>query len=124
MRLFVDDVRNPPDDGEWWIVARTAAEAMQSLELYGMALRGLGYTNINNSILSLDHDLGDADTLTGYDIAAWLEKEVITNGMIPPKYLRVHSANPVGRDRILQCFRSIIRFWEQAGKQEIPEIIP
>ena len=70
--------------------------------------------------LSLDHDLGE-NVPTGYDVAAWLEAQVYMRGMVPPKLLKVHSANPVGKARILQTFQSIARYCEANG-MEIPQI--
>jgi hypothetical protein len=58
---------------------------------------------------------------TGYDVATWLEKAVLTKGVKPPKILRVHSANPVGRARILQAFKSIANYCAANG-MEIPQV--
>lgn len=113
MKLFVDDERPMPTNGNW-IISRTPAGAIQ---LMVWAVQNPGN---RIEILSLDHDLGE-NVPTGYDIAAWLEKEVITKGMIPPKVLKVHSANPVGRARILLAFKSIARYCEQNG-MEVPTI--
>jgi len=103
MNIFVDDERMPPAPEWQWEVFRDCGKAIAAI------VRNQG----NIEILSLDHDMGQ-DVPTGYDIASWLEKEVWTNGMIPPKILRVHSANPVGKQRILQCFESIVRFCFQS----------
>ncbi len=46
--------------------------------------------------LSLDHDLGDDDHGTGYDVVVWVEEQVYVNDFIPPK-IKVHSANPSAR---------------------------
>lgn len=46
--------------------------------------------------INLDHDLGDDNRGTGYDVIPWIEKEVITNPFIPP-LIRVHSANVSAR---------------------------
>lgn len=58
--------------------------------------------------LSLDHDLGDGDG-TGYGVLAWLEEQVARNGMEPPELIHVHTANPVGRERMHACIASIWR---------------
>jgi hypothetical protein len=92
MKLFVDDERKPPCDD--WEVARNALSAYIFLNLHAT---GAPYCI---EILSLDHDLGE-DCQTGYDVAAWLEEQVYTGNVLPPKVLKVHSANPVGRARIL-----------------------
>lgn len=113
MKLFVDDERAMPADGGW-IISRTGSGAIDTLQWV--------FENPPNrvDVLSLDHDLGD-DSYSGYHVAAWLELQVHTANFVPPKVLKVHSANPVGRARILQAFQSIARFCEQNG-MEIPKI--
>ena len=103
MRLYLDDVRNPPDDGGGpWTICRTAEEAK--------ALLMLGPVNE----ATLDHDLGhcpQCDVVeereegmicvdsapcghlrTGYDLVRWMT----INHVWPRTKPRVHSANPVG----------------------------
>lgn len=113
MKLFVDDERQSPQDGGW-ITAIDAAEAIRLINLERTVPGNV------IEILSLDHDLGE-NVPTGYDVAVWVERQVYLDGMIPPKVLKVHSANPVGRARILQTFQSIARFCERNGMQ-IPKI--
>ena len=66
INVYLDDLRPPP---EGFILARDALECRLLL---------LG-NNIN--ILSLDHDLGDTNTETGYDFCKWL----VEAGMYEPK---------------------------------------
>jgi hypothetical protein len=87
MKLFVDDIRNPPDNT--WTVARNYYEAIEYLS---------GAEQI--TAISLDHDLG-IGTPTGYDIAKWIEKKAVEGKFILPKCLRCHSQNPVGKRNIL-----------------------
>ncbi|EOZ5442478.1 cyclic-phosphate processing receiver domain-containing protein [Vibrio vulnificus] len=35
--------------------------------------------------MSLDHDLGDDEHSTGYDVVLWIEEAVATQGFQPPK---------------------------------------
>ncbi|WP_407829907.1 cyclic-phosphate processing receiver domain-containing protein [Vibrio vulnificus] len=35
--------------------------------------------------ISLDHDLGDDEHSTGYDVVLWIEEAVATQGFQPPK---------------------------------------
>lgn len=56
--------------------------------------------------VSIDHDLGDDERGTGYDVLLWLEEQVITAGMRPPK-LSVHSANSSARLKMEAAIRSI-----------------
>lgn len=46
--------------------------------------------------LSLDHDHGDDERGTGYDVVLWIEEAVMTRGFKPPK-ITVHSANSSAR---------------------------
>ena len=93
--LFVDDIREAP---EGWDVARTYDEAIEML------------SKTDYDVLSLDHDLADVHYAcgetegfcekTGYDIALWLAERK-NDGGYTPIIIHCHSANPVGRDRIL-----------------------
>lgn len=103
-KLFLDDIRNPPDQS--WVVVRSYNEFVAYIEEHGMP-----------EVISFDHDLADAhyvhpnsdssdpipyssyDEKTGYDCAKWL----ITNNLHGyPKRVIVHSFNPVGAENILQ----------------------
>lgn len=95
MKLFLDDIRDPPDNT--WTVARTMLEAKVLLES--------GY--FEYKVLSLDHDLGK-NTQTGYDLMKWIEKETHDNEyFLLPKKITIHSANPVGRKNMENAIRSI-----------------
>ncbi|MBA5846182.1 MULTISPECIES: cyclic-phosphate processing receiver domain-containing protein [Gordonia] len=74
MKLWVDDLRTPPDGWAW---AKTSAEAIGMLTDHAVTEP------------SLDHDLGGDDTTR--PVVLWMcEHEVW------PEVVRVHSANPVG----------------------------
>lgn len=95
--IFLDDVRNPPNDK--WIVTRTAGAAYQAvLENYKAG---------KTIILSLDHDLGE-DIPTGYDLLNWLEKDIVTDASFRPDIgFLIHSANPVGKDNMARAIKAI-----------------
>jgi len=59
--------------------------------------------------LSLDHDLGDDQRGTGYDVLLWIEQEVFLHQFILPANITVHSANPAGRKRMFAAIDSILR---------------
>jgi hypothetical protein len=82
MRVFVDDTRRPPSDE--WILARNFDEAIHLL----------GTRDVIE--VSLDHDLG-IESRSGYDICKWMVENDVW-----PRYVCVHTANPVGRDNMLQ----------------------
>jgi len=89
IKLFIDDIRNPPTDD--YVVVRSYAEAV-------------GYMRINGcpDYISFDHDLGD-NVPTGYDIAKWMvERDLNDKGKFIPAnfHFDVHSANPVGAENI------------------------
>jgi hypothetical protein len=95
MKLFLDDVRNPPDNS--WTVTRDAHKCIALLKLGKV------------EVISLDHDLGE-NTPTGYDVLKWIEKVTALGEFTPPKEIRVHSANPVGRGVMDAAIVSIRRF--------------
>lgn len=105
-KLFLDDMRKPPD---WtWDVVRNYQQFVRFITLNGVP-----------DIISFDHDLGQEhyevidwdgklhDHLngqipydkftekTGYDCAKWL----VEGNLLPKSYL-VHSLNPVGAQNI------------------------
>lgn len=103
MKLWLDDVRPAPD--ETWTHAETAEEAIELIKT-GRVTQ-----------VSLDHDLGIARK-TGYDVACFIEAMAHT-GQIPPiKKFAVHSANPVGRERMVQALRSARDAWEENDDHE------
>lgn len=96
--LYVDDVRDPPEDGTIWVVAREFHTACQILKD--------NWDRIN--YVSLDHDLGDVGTATGYDIISWIEREIISGRRSNHFTFNVHSANPSGAARIRQVANKLM----------------
>lgn len=89
MKLWVDDVRSAPDES--WDVARDYATAC-------VLFRSGDYTCV-----SLDHDLGDFHNgreYSGYDVLLFIVEELFRTGREVPE-IRIHSANPVGYERML-----------------------
>jgi hypothetical protein len=84
MRVYLDDERQTPDS---WVRVYWPNEAIALLE-QGCVTE-----------ISLDHDLGDDDRGTGYDVITWIEEAVVVKGFNPP-IIRVHSANPGARARM------------------------
>ena len=86
MKIWVDDLREPPDNT--WLWCKTSDEAMVFLVLSARS-SWCGTCRVDE--ISLDHDLGGDDTtrplvLFMAESGAWPEK------------VHVHSANPVGRE--------------------------
>ena len=94
IRVFLDDERNAPDG---WVRAYWPNEVIHLLESGGV------------EELSLDHDLGDDNRGTGYDVILWIEEAVATRGFVPPN-ISVHSANSSAREKMLAGIQSIMRF--------------
>ena len=64
----------------------------------------------NVDFISFDHDLGQGKT--GYDVAKHIE-EGAHNGTLHPIYYKVHSANPVGAERIHLAMESAWKAWRE-----------
>lgn len=58
--------------------------------------------------ISLDHDLGDDDRGTGYDVVLWIEEAVALRRFVPPR-MTVHSANSSARIKMEAGIAAIIR---------------
>ena len=92
MKIYLDDMRQAPIG---WTLVKTAQEAL-------IALSTEKVTHI-----SLDHDLGDDESGTGYDVILWIEREVIINGFVPPG-IKIHTANISARKKMEMGLKSII----------------
>ena len=84
MKFYLDDERETLQD---WIRVYWPDEAIELLRS-GEVIE-----------ISLDHDLGDDNRGTGYDVVKWIEEEVATNDFDPP-IIRVHSANVSARKKM------------------------
>ncbi len=102
MRIFLDDERQAPDG---WVRAFWPSEVIALLKTDQV------------QELSLDHDLGDDDRGTGYDVIVWIEEAVALRGFVPPR-IRVHSANASARDKMIAGVAAIERLL--ASRRENP----
>jgi len=95
MRVFLDDERATPDGWErvYW-----PDEAIALLETGEV------------TEISLDHDLGDDERGTGYDVVLWIEESVAVREFEPPRIV-VHSANTSARAKM------------EAGIKKIKEMV-
>lgn len=102
MKIWLDDIRLPPDDT--WTWCKTVASAQV-------------YFHFGSvwpiEVISFDHDLGD-NVPTGYDLAKYIEANCATGKNIMPKAWAIHSANPVGRENIRKAMESAERFLTSA----------
>lgn len=104
MKVYLDDLREAPPG---WVRAHTPEEVI--------ALLRTGEVRA----LSLDHDLG-LDTpvaeRTGYSVLVWLEREVGEGrwrSRLPE--IGIHSASPVGRERMRRAIDAINRLHAADG---------
>jgi hypothetical protein len=99
MRIFLDDERPAP---QGWVRAFWPDEVIALLKAGGV------------TEVSLDHDLGNDDRGTGYDVVLWVEEAVATRGFVPPR-LVVHSANSSARAKMEQGIAKIERLISNAS---------
>ena len=91
-KLWLDDERPEP---EGWVRAKTAGHAV-------MLLASGTFGEV-----SLDHDLGPDSAGTGYQVACWLEEQVMTDPSFPVPLVHVHTANASARGKMMQAVRNI-----------------
>lgn len=96
LKIWLDDIRPMPQDFNLHV--QTVAEAIDKLKTNHVVL------------ISLDHDLGDYDTKTGYDVAKFIEESAFDGSLIPLE-IRIHSANPIGVNNMKMCINNAYKFW-------------
>jgi hypothetical protein len=97
-KMFIDDERFPPGNGEGWLICRD----------FGMVKRYVEFNGIPDHI-SFDHDLGDGKE-TGFDIAKYLvECDLDGIHTFPDNFsFYVHSMNPIGKVNIQSLLDSYL----------------
>ena len=95
IKLWLDDVRTPPDESWTWV------------KTYDKALEYITRNVVSE--ISFDHDLGTKQT--GYDVAKAIEYYAYYDIIVYRMVWHIHSANPVGRRNIEQAMQSADRFW-------------
>lgn len=100
--LFIDDRRDPPDDGRAWTLARTAPEAIAIVAGQGVPVR-----------IAFDHDLGPLPDGTTHEVTMflrWFEDYVLDHrpDMTTFQY-SVHSDNSPGAKNIRLWMDSLLR---------------
>lgn len=100
-KLWIDDERKPTLDWDW---ARNYTD--------GLYLIATG----DYVLVSMDHDLGDPNGNTGYDILCEVERQIAKGGWwVPLPEFIVHSANPVGRANMERAIAAIRRLADEVG---------
>lgn len=93
MKLWLDDIRRPPDDSWEWCSN-------------GHEFRDWLHSDWRHTIthISFDHDIatydGYGNEITGYTCLCWVEKLAFTDANFELPEMTVHSANPVGRQKM------------------------
>lgn len=95
MKLWLDDLRPAPEGWHW---VKTAWDAIEMLGRGGVLE------------VSLDHDLGEPEHGTGYDVAKFVEAEAF-HGRLARFAWRVHSANPTGAERMTIALERADGYW-------------
>ena len=93
LKVFLDDERPTPDG---WTRAYWPDEAIEHLKSGAV------------TEISLDHDLGDDERGTGYDVLLWIEEQVALHGFEAPT-ISVHSANSSARQKMEAAIAAIWR---------------
>lgn len=86
MKLWIDDVRTPPDNDSDWVWVKTSKNAIEIIDKI---------TSITE--ISFDHDLGGDDTTI--PVVNHLE-QLAYHIQITPCVMKIHSQNPVGRKNL------------------------
>lgn len=94
MKIFLDDIRTPPDDT--WTLAKWPNKVIEYLKTGKV------------TEISLDHDLGDDERGNGNDVILWIEEQVCTN-MYHPPVIHIHTANVSARKKMEAGVESIYR---------------
>ncbi len=84
MKIYLDDERETPLGWHRTFWPKETIELLQSETV---------------TELSLDHDLGDDERGTGYDVILWIEEQVALTDYVPP-VMQVHSANSSARTKM------------------------
>ena len=95
LMLFLDDERHTP---QGWVRTYWPDETIEVLK------------GGDVEVLSLDHDLGDDERGTGYDVLLWLEEAVKMRGFVPPSVISIHSDNAAVRDKMEAAIRQIYTY--------------
>lgn len=108
--IYLDDERQCPQG--FHFAPKTAKETIHLLQTFQKNGERVG-------TLSLDHDLGDVEQCgNGYQVLLWLEQQVALNGAIPPREMKVHSANAGARPKMEAAISQIYRmFINRSGVQ-------
>jgi len=105
-KLFLDDERFPPKDGDIWTVCRSAVQAIETIQKHGSPY-----------FISFDHDLGDNNFDGMYFVKKFCEMDMFDRINIPTNFdFYVHSQNPVGKENIEMYLNSYLIYRNKDGR--------
>lgn len=105
MKIWLDDERDMPQRFDRHVY--TAAAAVELLKTGEVTL------------ISLDHDLGEPEAGTGYDVAKYIEKAAFDR-TLPRLEWELHTSNPAGRRRMAAAMTNATEFWKAAESLSAP----
>lgn len=107
-KVYLDDERTPPSYFD--VHCNTAKEAIKLLS-----------SGIPINLISLDHDLGDNDAGTGYDVLLWIEEQVHNNPYYELPLISIHTANSSARLKMHAAVDNIVRYYKSYRKNQIKQ---
>jgi hypothetical protein len=100
MKIFLDDMRYPRGEGNTdMYIVRNYADFFWVWEM----------NKHNITEISFDHDLG-GEKRSGYDALVLVEEDYVTGKISHPIVLNVHSANPVGAEKMVKVIKSLEKY--------------
>lgn len=98
MKIFIDDIRNPPDDT--WTLVRTVTEAIRTINRFRYDIK----------VISFDHDISYPVEVNGlsrpypspetFQAVAYYVKQIWSDIPEDAPKIVIHSANPIGAKEI------------------------
>ena len=98
LKVWLDDIRPMPEPFDTHV--KTAKEAIDLLKTG------------NVEMISLDHDLGEPQNGTGYDVAKWIEEQAFYGTLSRVRYM-LHTDNSEGRRFMTLALQNAMKYWKQ-----------
>ncbi len=105
MKLWIDDIRNAPDDS--WTVVRTVTSAINFIDKFGMEIEAISFDHDISYQIELNgvsRPYPSPETFKAVALFAAHYFTLLSRGRRPMIY--VHSANPVGSKDIIEIFEA------------------
>ncbi len=97
MKLFVDSVRDAPNDE--WVVARSSVHAIRLIRMFGLP-----------DVINFEYILGDGDT--SMPIVDWLIGQILQGEIrVPPTFVFYVNTDVDGAETLEKKFGNFLNFW-------------